>query len=559
MSTGTDMGDVGSHDDNTGEWDDAVQPRPDALISFAFLRQAAWRRRWVWVSIAVVGIIVGAAFHLVVASKYAAVSDVYMVEPSGSNPAEAIANDVSLLETRTVAERAAAALHLHVYINSFQASYKATSPSEVILAVTFTAHSQAVAVADDNAVVKAFLAVRAEELNQQTEVLVDGLDAQLKSLDAGIASLDKSINQLSTSRAGPLAADQLAGLVSQRSSDDQQASSLDSQVQQDLLALTVVTKGTHVLDPAAVPRVSAKKVTAMDALTGLVGGLGLGLGGVVVWELLSDRPRRRAEVAATLGAPVELSTGPYRRCRWLRRYRLRYRMKNPGPALRMIERRLRARLEATPDSALAVVDLEATAPAALSVGVLALSLAGEGKRVVVADMADGRPLARLLGHAPKEGEPCTVTFDRKEIVLVVAPDDPAQMAQKEAPPDVDATLVVTSVDPAFGSEHLATWVSAAVVVLTAGRATTSSITAVGELLRDAGIETVSAILVGADQKDDSVGQPDPEQPGYRWRARLPLKRAAVRPPLLGAGAAPPRRTPRGWRLGGKPTGHQAPA
>jgi capsular polysaccharide biosynthesis protein len=505
-------------------------------MSLAFLRQAAWRRRRLWVSAVLLGVMVGAAFHLIVPRKYAAVSDVYMVEPSGSDPTEAMANDVSLLETRTVAERAIAALHLHVFTDSFLASYKGTSPSSVILAVTFTGPSQAQAVADDNAIVSAFLAVRTGELARQTDVLVDGLDTQLQSLDARITGLDKSINQLSSSPAGPLTADQLAGLISQRSSDDEQASSLDSQVQQDLLSLALVTKGTHVLNPAAVPRVSAKKVTAMDALTGLVGGLGLGLGGVVVWELLSDRPRRRAEVAAALNAPVELSIGQYQRCRWLRRYRLRWRMKNPGAALRMIERRLRARLEATPDSALAVVDLEATAPAALSVGVLALSLAGEGKRVVVADMAEGRPLARLLGPAPRDGEPRTVSFDRKGLVLVVAPDDPAQMAQKGAPPDVDATLVLTSVDPAFGCEHLAAWVSAAVVVLTAGRPTTSRVAAVGEMFRDAGIETVSAILVGTDENDDSIGRPPPERPSDRARARVPLQTSEVGLPLASPGA-----------------------
>ena len=44
-------------------------------------------------------------------------------------------------------------------------------------------------------------------------------------------------------------------------------------------------------------------------LSGLIGGLAIGLGIVIVRELISDRLRRRDDIAAALGGPVRLSVG----------------------------------------------------------------------------------------------------------------------------------------------------------------------------------------------------------------------------------------------------------
>ena len=49
--------------------------------------------------------------------------------------------------------------------------------------------------------------------------------------------------------------------------------------------------------------------------------------------------------------------------------------------------------------------------------------------------------------------------------VIVAPEDPAQMAQKPPPDDADVVLVLTSLDPAFGTEQLASWVTDAVMIL----------------------------------------------------------------------------------------------
>jgi hypothetical protein len=168
----------------------------------------------------------------------------------------------------------------------------------------------------------------------------------------------------------------------------------------------------------------------------------------------------------------------------------------------MIERRLRAHLDAAGGSALAIVPVEAPDLGAAAVGVLAFSLASEGRRVVIADMADGRPVASLFGVSGGEKKLHTVTMGDQSVVLMVAPDDRIEIGQGWAPKGDDVLLVLASADPAFGSQHLGAWVAKAVVVVNMKRATASAVGFTGELLRQEKIVITSAILVGTNPKDD---------------------------------------------------------
>ena len=173
-----------------------------------------------------------------------------------------------------------------------------------------------------------------------------------------------------------------------------------------------MTNGNVVVDkavPAAVK--SRKKVMITDSIAGVIAGLGLGVGIVVVGAVLTDRLRRRDEIAIAVGAPVELSIGRYRRPRFFRKWRLDRRVRRPSRDMRMVERRIRAHLESAPGSALAVVPVECSEPAALAMASLALSLGREGRRVIVADLADGRPLQSLLERHSATGALGDVELD----------------------------------------------------------------------------------------------------------------------------------------------------
>lgn len=192
---------------------------------------------------------------------------------------------------------------------------------------------------------------------------------------------------------------------------------------------------------------------------------------------------------------------------WLKTARLRRRLRRPTLALQLVERRLRAHLESAPSAALAVVEIDAAEPTAVAVAALARSVASEGRRVVLADVADGRPLAALLGGSGTPGNVRTVSIDGRAVGLYVAPDDPAEMADKEAGEDADVILILATVDPALGADHIAAWASDAVVMVQAGAASPSQIKAVGQQLRQTGMAVRSAILVGTDAADHSSGVP----------------------------------------------------
>ena len=66
-------------------------------------------------------------------------------------------------------------------------------------------------------------------------------------------------------------------------------------------------------------------------------------------------------------------------------------------------------------------------------------------------------------------------------------------------------LTLASIDPSLGAEYLRTWATSAAVLLTAGRSSWMRIHSAGELIRLARIPLVSAILVGTDKTDESLG------------------------------------------------------
>ena len=69
----------------------------------------------------------------------------------------------------------------------------------------------------------------------------------------------------------------------------------------------------------------------------------------------------------------------------------------------------------------------------------------------------------------------------------------------------DLLLTLVTLDPALGGDHLATWATNAVVVVSAGQSSAERIHGVGEMIRLAGMRLDSVVLIGADKSDESLG------------------------------------------------------
>jgi capsular polysaccharide biosynthesis protein len=466
------------------------------------------RRRRLWITTGLVGLILGASLHFLVPPKFTAETDLYLTVPAGANALTDMANNVSLLQTEAVAQKAIADAGLRVSPHSLLSHYSGLSVSDNIMSIKFSGLTQDEAVSGAKAVAEAFLSVQAGQLGLQTNALVHGLQTQIKSLNTEIAHLNDEIANLTVTNPGTQSSNQLTDLINSRTQDESQLFQLQTQVQQALLNERSTDHSNHVLDPAALVPISTKKVVVEDALSGLVAGLAIGLAVVIIGGLLSERPVDRSSVAAILGAPVELSVERYRGPRLLRRRRLTRRLRTPIPALRMIERRLRGHLESAPASALAVVAVGTPEPAALAVGALAFALSSEGHRVIVVDAAEHRPLKFILGLKAKSDVMEMSQLPAGEgppVRVLVAPEDPLVMAQKPPPDDADALLVLLTLDAAFGAEQVTPWVTDAVMILSPRGVSLTRLDLTREMLREAGISLRSVILMESDPQDDTSG------------------------------------------------------
>lgn len=261
-------------------------------VSIRSLKSALRRRRRLWLAMAFVGLVLGASLHMVLPSKVTAVSKVYVVEPAGEDPTAAIANDISLLETRRVAQTAASSLHLNP--NGSLVKFQGSSEGDSIVAIKVTAASGTEALDWNNALADAFLKVRAQFLTNVTGSNVAPLNNEILGLQANMQQLSSGTFKNAATRI---------------EIDQEQINQDKHQITAEIGSQNSAIGNSAVLDYAYLTLPAVKKTAIKDGLSGLVAGLGLGITIVIVMELMSDRVRTRADVASALGAPVDLSVG----------------------------------------------------------------------------------------------------------------------------------------------------------------------------------------------------------------------------------------------------------
>jgi len=494
-----------------------------ALVSLGFIRGALRRTVTFWCALAVVGMVIGIGVYKVRPPATKASTTVLITYELGETPSSAVLDNQAIAQSRTVAEMAMAKLGVHQSLSSFAAGIAVTVVTTRILQITVSAKTSAEAVSRANAVAASFLALRASQLEIDQKLVLQSLQNQVNQAQQAVSGINARISN--TSAQVPSSA-QLKALKAQLTQAQSQLS-----VDQQTLAQTRVNtsplaavSGSVVLDPAAASAHSKVKYLAIYALAGLIAGMAVGMGIVVVQTIASDRLRRRDDVTRALGVPVKLSVGPVPLSRWRPG---RHGLAAAGqPAVTRITAHLRAAVPPTVGgtAALALIPIDETPVAALSLVSLAVSCAQEGRKVVLADLAEGAPVSALL-HARGPGVRA-VTLSGVRLTLAVrdrddlAPAGPVgrvsadaqrsefTVAVQEAVAAADLLLTLVTLDPSVGAEYVASWATSAVAVVTAGRSSWAKIHAAGEMSRLAGLSMTSAVLVGADRNDESVGVPD---------------------------------------------------
>jgi capsular polysaccharide biosynthesis protein len=528
-----------AYDDDT-ELDEQPAESFTGLTSLGFIRAALRRRAWLWRTMAVAGLLIGLGVALLLHPVYQASTTVLLtpMATSDEEPGTPITNEQAIAQSQTVAGLALSKLGLHESVRSFGGSYTVTAPTDRVLVITANAPSSSGAVSRASAVATEFLLYRASLVATQQRLMFSAQDQQVNQAKRNLTLLTAQISRLSAQPTSPAQQTTLSSLTKQQTQATTTLITLEQTVAADQastkVANTHVVQGSDVLDPASPlpPRSRWKRALEYGGI-GLVAGLALGLGIVVVAALLSDRLRRRDDVAHALGAPVKLSVRSVRRGR----------QRGLEAAQDMNVKRIVAYLGSAVrpgrygPASLAVVPVDDVHVPALCLVSLAVSYARQGSRVVVADLCDGGPAARLLGVAGP-GVRTVNLYGTQLVVAVPEPDDvvpagPLHDASgwgRAAEPLVaaygsaDLVLVLATLDPAIGGDHLAGWASGAVAVVTAGRSSAARIHAVGEMIRLAGVQLISGVLIGADKTDESLGTAPAPDAGHDAVTDVPAQR-----------------------------------
>jgi capsular polysaccharide biosynthesis protein len=497
------------------------------LVNLGFFTAALRRKARVWCLTAVVGLAIGAALYVKYPPAYHASTTVLLVYNSDQDPAVEVQTEASMAQSQAVAGRVVQQLKLPQSVASFRAAYTVTIVTDNVLTLNVGAPTGTAAVQRASALANSFLQYRADYARTQEQQLAAQLDRQYNAAQQRITELEAQISQIPSTQTTPAEKTQYNKLQTELGQQQQILQYATDAKASAQTATNHVVKGSYVLNPATALPYSRIKGMMLYFAGGLFGGLAIGMGGVIIAALLSRRLRRRDDVAATLGAPVRLSVGPLRARRW-RPTRPRQAAKR-NLDMRRVVAYLRGAVPGSSrgSASLAVIAIDDAQVVARVVASLAFSCASEGKQVVVADLSGDAQLARLLKvSSPGIHE---VSQNGANLLMVlpaaedVAPTGPVPSGASPAVPaqansalvtacsSADLLLTLATLDPAFGGDHLGTWTTNAVAVVTAGESSVERIYSVGEMLRLAGTRLDSVILIGADKSDETLGAVDPAE------------------------------------------------
>lgn len=496
---------------------ESVPPADDqgGLVSLGYIGAALKRNKKIWVLTTVLGILAAVGLYGTYHAKYTDTATVMLALDPNLDPASAIQTDAILAVDSTMAQQAMQKLGVRKTVPQFLKTYTVTvsTTSNDLLTFTATGPTATAAYNEANTLAATFLQYRAQTELAKESVNTSSQDQQVTQTQQTIDSLKSQIKNLKQNGANT-GDSKLARLQNELTGAQNLLASLRQTVASNEATLRSTTAGliagSRVLDTGIPAAGTSKKKFALEYGGGAIfGGLVIGLLIVAIGAIISDRLRRRDDVAAALGAPVLVSVASGGK---------RSRKSNREADLKRVAAHLRDTVPSGTDGAgsLVVVAVDDSKFVSEAIRHAAVSAAREGKRVVLADLSGG-----ALSHLFRAKEPGIrgVDADGVRVVLVIpergelAPVGPLHAPTLGAPmngvPNVhaaaDVFITLATLNPATGAAHLKTWGDDAVAVVTAGESSVTKVQAAGEMIRFAGARLDSAVLLGADENDESLG------------------------------------------------------
>lgn len=449
------------------------------LLDLQALVVAVRRRRRLWCSLALLGLLVGAALAVLRPPPPTATTKVLVAHQADqpNDPGTLIRTDAALLQTTGIAAKALQSLGSSEKPEDFMRDYGGIGLTNNLLEITVTGHSDAEAQARVKALADAFVADHVRRIQEAADAEAKALLDQRDRMRDELAKVNQEIGDASQ-QSGPKAAANLDSLYASRAELTSRITDFGQRAAEARVGTPRLVAGTQIVDAPRAVRQSLPKTAATDAAIGLVLGLVLGLAVAAVGAVVADRPVLRREIAANLGASViaELRRVPRRSVgRWQR------------GRTRAARTRLTATLaRSVRGSAEAVSLLELGC--ASSTSAIALDLAGElaaeGPVVVV----DGLPGPQLAKRRPQPGDPTVVRGERAAAV-----------------PGQERRLGVGSVAPGTAWTDLRYLGTRTVLVVRAGHGSAAWLHTVARQLADQRIPVIGVVLIDPDPRDRTDG------------------------------------------------------
>lgn len=466
---------------------DPASTSAQPLVDLQRLVVSIRRRRRLWLSAALLGLIAGGLLSVFVPTPPTAVAKILVIhkEDSPTDSGTLIRTDVAVLQTTKIAGAALKNLKINQAPEDFLKNYTSVGLTNNVLQLTVKGTSDADAVARAKALSEAFIADHVQQDKAAATAAAQALLDQRKQVQGDLDQVDTQISQAGGDTGNGSGnggnATELETLYARRAQLTAQISDLGNQAQAAGTGTPSVAAGTQVVDAARIVVVSRLKTAATDGLIGLLVGLALGIAIAAVTGVIRDRPVLRREIATHLGASVigQLPAphrGPSRLWRRSRTVADRKRV-----AVTLV-RAIRDAPGAV--SLLELGDRRTTAALALD---LAEELAIDGPVVVVDDLP-GEHLATLAG------EP------ESPIRIIDGTDREARNAA-----GTGRRIGVGSVAPGTAWTDLTYLGEETLLVVRAGHANTAWLHTVARQLADCQIPVIGVVLVAPDPRDHSDG------------------------------------------------------
>lgn len=449
------------------------------LLDLQALVVAVRRRRRLWSSVALLGMLIGVAVAVLLPPPPSAVTKVLIAhqEDQPNDTGTLIRTDVALLGTTRIAATALKSLKSPQDPEEFMQEYRGTGLTNNLLQIDVTGDSDAHAVARAKALADAFVADHVRRMREAAEAEAKALLDQRDRMRTELAEVNKAIGARSPDGDTKGSAS-IESLFARRAELNSRIADFDQRAAQARTGTPRLVAGTQIVDgPRAVPH-SLPKAAVTNGAIGTALGLVIGLVLAAVGTVVADRPVLRREIAANLGASViaELRRVPRRSPRLWRRRRTRTERERLTATLARA-----VRGSADPVSLLALGCVRSTTAIALDVAGV---LAEEGPVVVV----DGLPGPALADGRRPPGGPTVVSGDAAAGV-----------------PHGTRRLGVGSVAPGTAWTDLHYLGGQTVLVVRAGHASAAWLHTVARQLADQRVPVIGVVLIDPDPRDGTDG------------------------------------------------------